>query len=63
MDELNNKIQKNDIEMTSQNLEEQNKLGKKKLQEEFLKFLKSNTVYETIPENMKVILNNLLKLL
>lgn len=27
---------------------------KKQLQEEFMKFLKTHTVYETIPENMKV---------
>lgn len=30
------------------------KTKKVKLQQEFLKFLKGHTVYETIPENMKV---------
>ena len=42
------------VEPTSEiNLEEVN-IRRKNLQEELNKFLKTHTVYETIPENMKV---------
>ena len=34
--------------------EEEIKENRKKVKDEFLKFLNSHTVYETVPENMKV---------
>ena len=55
----NVEINKNtdDVNMSTPNSFEELKLNKKKLQEELNKFLHSHTVYETIPENMKVLFN------
>ena len=47
----------NDVNMSTPNSFDELKLNKKKLQEELNKFLRSHTVYETIPENMKVLFN------
>jgi uncharacterized protein YdcH (DUF465 family) len=51
MDEVN---LNNDVIMGSNT--DETKTKKLKLKDELLTFLKSHTVYETIPENMKVII-------
>jgi hypothetical protein len=57
VDDDSNKIKENGNNLNSQNdsSPKDNKENKKtQLQQEFLKFLNSHTVYEALPENIKV---------